>query len=118
LQNNGAKRCIATATTRELVNVALKRCNIEKYFLKVFSCGDIGKGKVHSDIFLLAKEFLGEKTSDMWVTEDPLVAIETAPKIGLPTIGIYDAFNYGQERIKELATQYIAKGQTFLELVK
>jgi hypothetical protein len=46
------------------------------------------------------------------------VAIETAPKIGLPTIGIYDAFNYGQERIMELTTQYIAKGQTFLELVK
>ena len=117
-KSNGVKMCIATATATELLNFAIKRCDIEKYFLKVFSCGDIGKGKDYPDIFLLAQEFLGEKTSDTWVIEDSLVAIETATKIGLPTIGIYDVFNYGQDRIKEIATKYIARGQTLVELIK
>lgn len=64
-----------------------------------------------------AQEFLGEKISDTWVVEDSLVAIETATKIGMPTIGIYDPYNYGQERIKELATKYVEQGQTLVELI-
>lgn len=116
-KRNGVKMCIATATATELLNYAIKRCNIEKYFLKIFSCGDIGKGKDYPDIFLLAQEFLGEKISDTWVIEDSLVAIETATKIGLPTVGIYDPFNYGQEKIKQIATKYIAQGHTLLELI-
>ncbi len=117
-KSNGVKMCIATATAMELLTYAIKRCDLEKYFLKIFSCGDIGKGKDKPDIFLLAQEFLGEKISDTWVVEDSLVAIETATKIGMPTIGIYDEFNYGQERIKEIATKYVAKGETLLETIK
>ncbi len=117
-KNNGVKMCIASATAPELLNIALKRCDVDKYFLKVFSCGEIGKGKDQPDIFLLAQEFLGESISDTWVAEDSLVAIETATKIGMPTVGVYDAFNYGQERIKEIATEYIAPGQSLLSLIK
>jgi hypothetical protein len=47
-----------------------------------------------------------------------LTAIETAVKIGLPTVGIYDSFNYGQDKIKEIANEYIAQGQTLLKLIK
>ena len=117
-KNNGVKMCIATATAPELLNIALNHCGISKYFLKVFSCSDIGKGKDDPEIFMRAKEFLGEKTNETWVFEDSLVAIETATKIGLPTVGIYDSFNYGQDRIKERASEYIAQGQTLLKLIK
>lgn len=116
-KSKGVKMCIASATAKELIDLAIKRCGIEEYFLKIFSCADIGKGKECPDIFLLAQEFLGEKTGDTWVIDDSLVAIETAAKIGLPTVGIYDAFNYGQERIKAIATKYIAKGQTLAGLI-
>ncbi|MBQ4269485.1 MAG: HAD family phosphatase [Clostridia bacterium] len=117
-KSNGVKMCIATATAPDLVNVALKHCGLAKYFLKVFSCGDIGKGKDHPDIFLLAQEFLGEKISETWVVEDSLVAIETATKIGMPTIGIYDPFNYGRQKIEAIATEYIKQGETLLKLIK
>ena len=100
LNNNGVKMCI------------------EKYFLKVFSCGTLGKGKEEPDVFLLARDFLGEQTQDTWVFEDSLTAIETVAKIGMPIVGIYDQFNYGQERIKEIATEYIADGETLLKLIK
>ena len=112
------KMCLATATATDLVDLALKHCDIEHYFMKVFSCSDIGKGKEEPDIFLIASEFLGEKIEDTWVFEDSLVAIETVTKIGMSTVGIYDCFNFGQDRIKEIATEYIADGETLVKLIK
>ena len=53
-KNKGVKMCIASATAPELIDAAIKHCDIEKYFLKVFSCGTIGKGKDEPDIFLQA----------------------------------------------------------------
>ena len=44
-----------------------------------------------------AAEFLGAEIKDTWLFEDSLTAIETATKIGMPTVGIYDKFNYGQK---------------------
>ena len=116
-KNNGVKMCIASATAPELIEVALKHCDIEKYFLKVFSCGTIGKGKDKPDVFLQAAEFLGAEIKDTWVFEDSLTAIETAAKIGMPTVGIYDKFNYGQDKIKEIATEYINSKETLLKLI-
>ena len=116
-KNNGVKMCVASATAPDLINVAMKHCDIEKYFSKVFSCGAIGKGKECPDIFLLAKDYLGTSIEDTWVFEDSLVAIETATAIGMKTVGIYDKFNYGQDRIKEIATEYIAPSETLLKLI-
>ena len=117
-KNNGVKMCIASATAPELIDVALEHCDIRKYFLKVFSCGTIGKGKDEPDVFLQAAEFLGAEIKDTWVFEDSLTAIETAAKIGMPTVGIYDKFNYGQDKIKEIATEYINSTETILKLIK
>lgn len=116
-KNSGVKMCIATATARDLVDLALEHCDIGKYFLKVFSCSDIGKGKEEPDVFLQAAEFLNTKTSETWVFEDSLIAIETATKIGMLTVGIYDQYNYGQDRIKEIATKYIDSTETILKLI-
>lgn len=117
LYKNGTKMCIASATAPDLIKIALKHCDIEKYFLKIFSCGELKVGKDKPDVFLLAKDFLGEGKDDTWVFEDSLVAIETAAKIGLKTVGIYDRYNYGQEQIKSLATKYIAEGETLTKLL-
>ncbi len=117
-QNKGVKMCIASATAPELIDVAIKHCDIEKYFLKVFSCGTIGKGKDEPDVFLQAAEFFGAEITETWVFEDSLTAIETATKIGMPTVGIYDRYNFGQDRMKQIATEYIAEGETLLKLMK
>ncbi|MBE6727458.1 MAG: HAD family hydrolase [Ruminococcaceae bacterium] len=117
LGKNGVKMCIASATAPELLDIALKHCDIEKYFLNVFSCGAIGKGKDKPDVFLMAQEFLGTETCETWVFEDSLTAIETAVKIGMPTVGIYDRYNFGQEKIKEISNEYIAEGETLLKLI-
>ena len=49
--------------------------------------------------------------------EDSLVAIKTAVKVGMPTVGIYDAYNFGQAEVKALATEYIADGESLLKLI-
>ena len=116
-KNNGVKMCIASATAPELIDIAMKHCDIEKYFLKVFSCGTIGKGKEEPDIFLQAAEFLGTNIEETWVFEDSLTAIETAVKIGMPAVGIYDKFNFGQEKIKAIAMEYIGPTETLLKLI-
>lgn len=115
--DHGTKMCIASATASEFIDVAVKRCDIGKYFLKIFSCGSIGKGKEEPDIFLQAREFLGTEVKDTWVFEDSLVAIKTAAAIGMPIVGIYDANNFGQDEIKEIATEYINDGESLLKLI-
>lgn len=116
--DHGVKMCIASATAPELIALAVKHCDIEKYFLRIFSCSTLGKGKEEPDVFLLAKEFLGSDTEETWVFEDSLTAIETAAKIGMKTVGIYDRYNYGQDRIKQIATTYIAAGETLAKLMQ
>jgi len=114
----GTKMCIASATAPEHIEVAMKRCGLEKYFLKVFSCGSIGKGKDQPDIFLMARDFLGAETEETWVFEDSLVAIRTAAAAGMPTVGIYDACNFGQDEIRQIAREYIDDGETLMKLVR
>lgn len=116
-KSSGVKMCIASATAAELIHTALKRCDIDKYFLKVFSCGEIGKGKDEPDVFLQAADFLGTETKDTWVFEDSLTAIETATRLGMPTVGIYDKYNYGQDRITEIATEYVGSSETLIKLI-
>lgn len=114
---NGTNMCIASATVPYLIKIALKHCEIEKYFSKIFSCGEIGKGKESPDVFLMASDFLGTHIQETWVFEDSCVAIKTAAEIGMKTVGIYDKFNYGQEEIKKTATVYIDEGESLDKLI-
>ena len=114
---NGTKMCIASASAPALVEVALDHCGIEKYFLRVFSCADLGFGKERPDVFLQAQEFMGAPIEETWVFEDSLAAIETAARAGFQTVGIYDRNNYGQEQIKAIATHYIAPGENLTALL-
>lgn len=116
LYNKGVKMCIASATAPNLVKIAMEHCEINKYFPKVFSCGDLGLGKDKPDIYLLAQQYLGTEISETWVFEDSFVAIKTAHDIGMNTVGIYDKFNPYQEEIKKIANHYIADGETLLKL--
>jgi HAD superfamily hydrolase (TIGR01509 family) len=111
------KMCIASATEKELINIALEHCGIKKYFDKILSCADIKKGKEEPDIYLASQKIFGCSADKICVFEDSLVALTTAKKIGMKTVGIYDKFNYGQEDIRRLADAYIAEGETLEKLI-
>lgn len=111
------KMCIASATDRRLLNIVIRHCGIGEYFDKIVSCAELGKGKEEPDIYLKALEELGTKKEETCVFEDSLVAIRTADKIGLRTVGIYDKYNFGQAEIQKIATVYIAEGETLGKLL-
>ena len=117
LASKGVKMIVATATALDLVMIAYRRCGLDKYFSEVISCATIGKGKDQPDIYLLALEKLGTPKEETWVFEDSATAVVTASKIGLPTVGIYDDYNYGQDVLQSTANYYIAKGETLEKLI-
>ncbi len=116
-REKGIKMCIASATDMELLDIALEHCNIKKYFSEIFSCAVIGKGKEEPDIYIAAMKHLGTSLEETCVFEDSCIAINTAHKIGMKTVAIYDKFNYGQEEMKNTADVYIAKGETMHKLM-
>ena len=115
--NKGVKMCIASATDMDLIKIAVKHCNIENYFIDILSCAEIGKGKDKPDIYLKAMECLGTSANETWIFEDSHIAICTADKLGIKTVGIYDKYNYGQEEIKKTATVYIDEGDSLKSLI-
>ena len=115
--DKGIKMCIASATDISLITLAVEHLEIGKYFQNIFSCTEIGKGKDEPDIYLKAMDFFGGSVEETCVFEDSHIAIDTAYKIGMKTVGVYDKYNYGQEEIKKIATVYIAEGETMKKLI-
>lgn len=112
LKDNGIKICLATATDMENVVIAVKSCDLEKYFSFIITCADVGNGKDNPDIYIKAIEKLGLKKDEVCVFEDSFVALETAKKFGTKTIGIFDKFNYGQDRLELASNYYLSEGKS------
>ena len=91
LSSLGVKMCIATATDRPMVEVAIKRLGIAHYFDVIFTCGEVGKSKNEPDIYEQAISHYSADKSEVVVFEDALYAIKTAKSIGLYVVGIFDS---------------------------
>jgi HAD superfamily hydrolase (TIGR01509 family) len=117
LTEKGVKMCIASATSTDLLDIAIDHCDLRKYFPKIFSCGAIGKGKDVPDIYLLALDYLGTDKAETWVFEDSYVALCTASGIGLPTVGIYDKYNFDTDKLEAKSTIYIPDGGKLSSLI-
>ena len=115
---NGVKMCIASATDIRLIKIAVEHCGLEKYFSHIFSCAEIGKGKDEPDIYVKAIACLGTEMEETCIFEDSNIAIQTASRMGVKTVGIYDRFNFDQEEIQKTADVYIGEGETLLKLLK
>ena len=113
----GIKMCIASVTDVNLIKIASEHCNISKYFENILSCAQIGKGKDMPDIYIKALECLGTNTYETCIFEDSHIAIETARKLGIKTVGIYDKYNYDQDKVQKIATVYINKDETLNKLI-
>ena len=117
LKSKNIRMCVASATESEFIKSVLKQCGIENYFEAVFSCADIGKGKDEPDIYLQALNYFGVLASDSCIFEDSLIAIETAKKIGVKTVGIYDKYNFGHEKMQKIADEYISENEDLTKLI-
>ena len=118
LQKNGVRMCIASATAPEHIKVVMKSSGLDKYFDKIISCNDVGKGKEHPDVFIAAHEYLGTPKEDTWIFEDSIVALETAARAGFNTVGVYDKYSFGLDRVPLVSTVYVGEGETLRKLIK
>ncbi len=109
MQKNGVRMCIITATNRYLIDSALERNGILRYFSKVFSTTDIGKHKDKPEIFNIARDYLGaENNGDVFVFEDALYSMKTAKSAGYKVIAVEDySAESDREEIKAVADYYI-----------
>lgn len=115
--NRGIKMCVASATELRFLEIVIKRFSLEKYFETIVSCGDIGRGKEHPDVFLAAHQYLGTPKESTWIFEDSIVALKTAAAAGFNTVGIYDKYTFDLDSVKETSTVYIDKGESLVRLI-
>lgn len=101
------KMCIATATDRYLVEAALERCKILKYFSDIITCTDVGSGKDEPQIYETSLECLETNKEDTIVFEDMLYALKTLNRAGFKTAAVYDSYAREPDKIREIADFYI-----------
>ena len=117
LKSAGIPLCLASATAMKELRYALACHGLDGYFDTVLSCADIGIGKDRPDIYLSALQKMGLTAGEVCVFEDSFVALETAKAAGFLTVGIYDRYNFEQERLRAAADIYLAKAHPLDELI-
>ena len=117
-QQKGIRMCLASATDIGMLNLAVDRCGIRKYFQHIISCAETGKGKDQPDIFEKALSLLHTSIEETWVFEDSYTAIETASNLGLKTVGIFDINNFDTDMVSKIATVFLGEGEMMQSLVE
>jgi len=112
LKEKNIKLCLASATAMAEVKYALACHDLLKYFDLVLSCADIGVGKDKPDIYIKARCLMDLPQEEVCVFEDSYVALETAKKAGFQTVGIFDRYNFEQERLKKASDIYLDEHQS------
>jgi beta-phosphoglucomutase-like phosphatase (HAD superfamily) len=110
LRKNDVKMCIATLTDDFLVDYAIKRLAISRYFEFTVTASQIGKGKGEPDIYLEAARRLGFPVKNTVVFEDTAYCAKTAKQAGFFTIGVNDAHSSGG--LEEICDLYIRDTET------
>lgn len=117
LQRAEIPMVVATSTDRPMVEVALERTGLMHYFKEIFTCSEIGAGKVKPDIYFATAKSLGTKPEETWVFEDALYASTTAHQAGFRTVGLYDAASAKeQDELRALVDVYAEGLVSFDEL--
>lgn len=81
---------IATSTDMVHVEAAIKRLGLSDFVDRIFTCSEVGVGKVKPVIYQAAAEFMGSAVQDTFVFEDAYHAAETAHGAGFQVVGLYD----------------------------
>ena len=117
LRERGVGICLASATDRCYLNIALESCGLAEFFTPetILSCSDIGVGKERPDVFLAAREVLGTPLSQTAVFEDSALALETAKRAGFATVGVYDPHQSAEDRLRAASDVYLGAGETLLD---
>lgn len=108
LKAAGIKIALATATDRHLVEIAVNRLDIKKYFEGIVTCGEVGQSKTRPDVYLKALSYTGCEISETALFEDAVVAAHTAKDAGFYTVGVYDdTCAENEEEMRSFCDEYV-----------
>ena len=108
LHDRGVKMCVASASSYDHIEAALKRCGIMQYFTRIFSCVSVGYSKREPEIYNMALEHLGTKPEETIMVDDALYVAKTAGALGIKCVGVYEETMHDhQQALKQAATTYI-----------
>lgn len=117
LRAAGIKMVLATATDRHLVEIAVNRLDIKKYFEGIVTCGEVGQSKTRPDVYLKALSYIGSEIKDTALFEDAVVAAHTAKEAGFYTVGIYDdTCKENEEEMRSFCDEYLTDFTQLSEL--
>lgn len=108
LQKNNIKMCLASANSRELVDVCFKKYNLDKYIKTIVTSNDVKKGKPSPDIYLKAAKDSNSSPNDCLVFEDVLQGLEGAKNANMTVYCIDD--NHSKDDIlkkQKVADRYL-----------
>ncbi|EKD85113.1 MAG: HAD family hydrolase [uncultured bacterium] len=97
LQDNGYKTAIASGSTKEEIEMVIKRLGIAPYIEIYISADQVQKGKPAPDIFLKAAEKLGVKPNECLVLEDAPKGVQAAKSAGMICFAIPSLQTQGQD---------------------
>ena len=105
----GIKLGIASSNSRELINVCLKRNQVEDYF-ECIMCGTDGlPGKPAPDIYLAAAKKLDVSPAHCLVFEDIVPGILAGKSAGMRVCAVEDMYSIHQKAEKEALADYYIK---------
>lgn len=109
LRERGIPCCVATAAERVHTETALKRLKLIDAFEFILTTEDVGKSKLHADIFLSAAARLGLPAGECVVFEDSVYAMRTAKAAGFGVVAIHEPATSGNlDEIRAVSDRFIA----------
>ena len=108
LEARGFLMTIATSSDHPLIEAALRRLDMFRYFKRIFTCSEMGTGKERPEIYMAALAFMGTEKSETWVFEDAVHAAKTAKAAGFRLAGVRDSSSESrQQELRELSDCYL-----------
>lgn len=108
-RDRGIKLGIASSNSRELINVCLKRNQVEDYF-ECIMCGTDGlPGKPAPDIYLAAAKKLGVSPAHCLVFEDIVPGILAGKNAGMRVCAVEDLYSMHQMDEKKMLADFYIK---------
>lgn len=107
MKEKGISICIASATDRYLLEVALKRCGLYEYFEAIFTCGEVGFGKDRPVIFQKAMEYFSQDRKSTIIFEDAIHAARTAKNDNFIVCGVFDEYEKESEELRKISDIYL-----------
>lgn len=111
----GVPVCILTASPQHMMRPCLERNGLAPYFAFTWCCDDLGMKKNQPEIYARTCAELGTKPENTLFFDDNLLALTTATRAGMLSVGVFDESSAADEAAIRAATvRYLRRWEELL----